>query len=153
MDETRRLLDELMGAGRCVPLVLVAPAVISDPAITDADASCRNGEPLPEKRRYVPPNLLEPYIDGLLHAMQSHACAPTAAYLRWVSVTHRFEDKDVCHYYLAGMCPYEEFERTKHDVGPCPLVHDDELKADFAVGGRLIAIMLPACKIASCLHA
>ncbi|CAK0773646.1 hypothetical protein CVIRNUC_004087 [Coccomyxa viridis] len=69
MDETRRLLDELMGAGR-------------------------NGEPLPEKRR--------------------------------------FEDKDVCHYYLAGMCPYEEFERTKHDVGPCPLVHDDELKADFA---------------------
>ncbi|CAL5218741.1 g457 [Coccomyxa viridis] len=70
MDETRRLLDELMGADR-------------------------NGEPLPEKRR--------------------------------------LDDKDVCHYYLAGMCPFEEFERTKHDVGPCPLAagHDDDLRAEF----------------------
>ena len=47
----------------------------------------------------------------------------------------RFEDKDVCHYYLAGMCPFEEFERTKHDVGPCPLAmgHDDDLRAEFEV--------------------
>ena len=65
-----------------------------------------------------------------------------------MSVAHRFEDKDVCHYYLAGMCPYEEFERTKHDVGPCPLVHDDELKADFAVGRRVDAMSLSAYKIA-----
>lgn len=31
------------------------------------------------------------------------------------------------------MCPYEEFERTKHDVGPCPLAHDDDLRDQFQV--------------------
>ncbi|EIE25974.1 hypothetical protein COCSUDRAFT_46447 [Coccomyxa subellipsoidea C-169] len=29
------------------------------------------------------------------------------------------------------MCPYEEFERTKHDFGACPLIHDDDLKAQW----------------------
>ncbi len=49
------------------------------------------------------------------------------------SCTHRFEDEGICHYYLVGMCPYEEFERTKHDVGPCPFVHDDDLRDQFQV--------------------
>ena len=60
-------------------LMIVAPALPSDPAITDADKSCRNGEPLPEKRRFVPPDILELFTDCLLQAMPLHACAPTAA--------------------------------------------------------------------------
>ncbi len=50
-----------------------------------------------------------------------------------LSCTYRFEDEGICHYYLVGMCPYEEFERTKHDVGPCPLIHDDDLRDQFQV--------------------
>ena len=81
MDETRRLLDELMGAGRCVPLMVIAPAVPCDPAVTNADSLCRNGEPLPEKRRSVPPNLLDHHTDSLLQAMHLHACAAVAVHL------------------------------------------------------------------------
>jgi len=55
----------------------------------------------------------------------------------------------VCHYYLAGMCPYEEFERTKHDVGPCPLAlgHDEALKAEFDVRrlSPLTGHLCPSC--------
>ena len=53
-------------------------------------------------------------------------------------VKRQFTDKDICHFYLCGMCPYEEFERTKHDVGPCPLLHDEDLRADWQV-------RLPTC--------
>lgn len=35
------------------------------------------------------------------------------------------------------MCPYYEFERTKHDFGPCPLIHDDELKDEWKVSRLL----------------
>ena len=38
--------------------------------------------------------------------------------------------------FIVGMCPYEEFERTKHDVGPCPLIHDEELQAEWKVRGN-----------------
>ena len=48
-------------------------------------------------------------------------------------VKRQFTDKDICHFYLCGMCPHEEFERTKHDVGPCPLLHDEDLRADWQV--------------------
>eukprot|EP00884_Botryococcus_braunii_P001837 jgi/Botrbrau1/11654/Bobra.168_2s0011.1 len=46
-------------------------------------------------------------------------------------VKKKFTDSDICKYYLCGFCPYEEFLRTKHDVGPCPNVHDDACKADW----------------------
>ncbi|KAK9916020.1 hypothetical protein WJX75_007379 [Coccomyxa subellipsoidea] len=46
-------------------------------------------------------------------------------------VQRKFTDPDVCHFYIVGMCPYEEFERTKHDFGACPLIHDDDLKAQW----------------------
>ena len=49
----------------------------------------------------------------------------------------KFTDPDICHYYLCGMCPFEEFERTKHDVGACPLLHDEDLKADWEVRRRM----------------
>ena len=49
----------------------------------------------------------------------------------------------MCHYYLAGMCPFEEFERTKHDVGPCPLAtgHDDDLRAEFEVSSSIFVVV------------
>ena len=48
------------------------------------------------------------------------------------------------------MCPYEEFERTKHDVGPCPLLHDEELRADWQVGHAACSVASNLC--ASALH-
>lgn len=42
-----------------------------------------------------------------------------------------YYDRDVCKYHLAGFCPYEEFRRTKNDVGECPSVHDEEAKAEW----------------------
>ena len=56
MDETRRLLDELMGAGRCVSPVIFAPAVPSDPDITDADTFA--GMESPFLRREGPSRLI-----------------------------------------------------------------------------------------------
>jgi hypothetical protein len=47
-------------------------------------------------------------------------------------VKKKFTDADVCKFYLCGFCPYEEFQRTKHDVGPCPMVHDDHCKVNPA---------------------
>ena len=43
----------------------------------------------------------------------------------------QYTDRDVCKYYLAGFCPYEEFRRTKNDVGDCPCVHDEAVKAEW----------------------
>ena len=42
------------------------------------------------------------------------------------------------------MCPFEEFERTKHDVGPCPLAtgHDDDLRAEFEVSSATVLCAL-----------
>ena len=98
---------------------------------------CRNGEPLPEKRRYVfgvsAVGMLHSMYKALLvHCMGFFGLSAMSVEFR---VRYRLVDEDVCHYYLAGMCPFEEFERTKHDVGPCPFAngHDEELRAEFEV--------------------
>ncbi|KAK9808590.1 hypothetical protein WJX72_000153 [[Myrmecia] bisecta] len=46
-------------------------------------------------------------------------------------VKRNLSDKDVCPFYLCGLCPYEEFDKTKHEMGACPLVHDDDCKAQW----------------------
>ena len=43
----------------------------------------------------------------------------------------RFSDRDVCKYYICGLCPYEEFRRTKNDFGDCPKVHDDKCRLQW----------------------
>ncbi|GBE60682.1 U1 snRNP-associated Usp106 [Babesia ovata] len=45
--------------------------------------------------------------------------------------TKSFEDKDVCKMYLVGLCPHDLFENTKHYIGPCALLHCDELRAKY----------------------
>merc|ERR1711998_165588 len=43
-------------------------------------------------------------------------------------------DKNVCKYYLAGLCPYHElFKNTKSDLGPCQYkLHDEYFKEQFS---------------------
>ena len=43
----------------------------------------------------------------------------------------KFHDDDVCKYHLCGFCPYEEFDKTRTDYGPCPSVHDDRSKGQW----------------------
>ncbi|KAJ6072822.1 hypothetical protein N7467_010907 [Penicillium canescens] len=40
-------------------------------------------------------------------------------------------DAKVCRSYLAGTCPHDLFTNTKQDLGPCPKVHSEGLKAEY----------------------
>lgn len=61
--------------------------------------------------------LLMPSAFSMLHCM----CRPT----------RKFHDEEVCKYSLCGFCPYEEFDKTRTDYGPCPAVHDDRCKTQW----------------------
>lgn len=40
-------------------------------------------------------------------------------------------DPKVCRSYLVGTCPHDLFTNTKADLGPCPRVHSEALKAEY----------------------
>ncbi|KEZ40073.1 Uncharacterized protein SAPIO_CDS9081 [Scedosporium apiospermum] len=40
-------------------------------------------------------------------------------------------DPKVCRSYLVGTCPHDLFTNTKQDIGPCPRVHNEALKAEY----------------------
>lgn len=40
-------------------------------------------------------------------------------------------DPKVCRSYIAGTCPHDLFTNTKQDLGPCPKVHAEGLKAEY----------------------
>ncbi|KAK0710061.1 hypothetical protein B0T26DRAFT_723954 [Lasiosphaeria miniovina] len=40
-------------------------------------------------------------------------------------------DQKVCRSYLAGTCPHDLFTNTKQDLGACPKVHSEALKAEY----------------------
>ncbi|KAL1955739.1 hypothetical protein VTO42DRAFT_8137 [Malbranchea cinnamomea] len=40
-------------------------------------------------------------------------------------------DPKVCRSYLVGTCPHDLFTNTKQDLGPCPKVHNEGLKAEY----------------------
>lgn len=40
-------------------------------------------------------------------------------------------DPKVCRSYLAGTCPHDLFTNTKQDLGSCPKVHSEALKAEY----------------------
>ncbi|GAD97488.1 U1 snRNP splicing complex subunit (Luc7), putative [Paecilomyces variotii No. 5] len=40
-------------------------------------------------------------------------------------------DPKICRSYLVGTCPHDQFTNTKQDLGPCPKVHSEGLKAEY----------------------
>lgn len=40
-------------------------------------------------------------------------------------------DPKVCRSYIVGTCPHDLFTNTKQDIGPCPRVHNEALKAEY----------------------
>eukprot|EP01055_Gregarina_sp_Pseudo9_P000538 Gregarina_sp_Pseudo_9__537@NODE_1347_length_1671_cov_4_926471_g1258_i0_p1_GENE_NODE_1347_length_1671_cov_4_926471_g1258_i0NODE_1347_length_1671_cov_4_926471_g1258_i0_p1_ORF_typecomplete_len458_score137_97LUC7/PF03194_15/5_8e75FdhE/PF04216_12/0_0011ZnC2H2_12/PF18112_1/1e04ZnC2H2_12/PF18112_1/0_053KMP11/PF03037_16/0_04KMP11/PF03037_16/3_4e03DUF4407/PF14362_6/0_31Vps53_N/PF04100_12/0_47LPP/PF04728_13/32LPP/PF04728_13/17CAMSAP_CC1/PF17095_5/5_2e02CAMSAP_CC1/PF17095_5/0_37DUF1811/PF08838_10/5_8e03DUF len=43
----------------------------------------------------------------------------------------RFNDSDVCRYFLVDFCPHDLFPNTRSDLGPCPKIHNDSLKEQY----------------------
>jgi len=44
----------------------------------------------------------------------------------------KYDDKEICPFFLTGLCPHELFRNTKSDLGPCPKQHDYNALQDFA---------------------
>jgi len=47
------------------------------------------------------------------------------------SVGVHFTDPTVCRAFMTGLCPHTLFTNTKMDLGECPKVHSEALRADF----------------------
>lgn len=48
----------------------------------------------------------------------------------------RWDDREVCGFYMVRFCPHDLFVNTKSDLGPCPRVHDLKLKESFEKSSR-----------------
>merc|ERR1712200_245263 len=48
----------------------------------------------------------------------------------------RWDDPDVCKYYLCGFCPHELFTNTRADLGLCNKIHDDALRKEYQNSNR-----------------
>lgn len=42
-----------------------------------------------------------------------------------------YTDPKVCRSFLCGICPHDLFTNTKQDLGPCPKIHSEALRADY----------------------
>ncbi|GAB4858803.1 hypothetical protein Ancab_010281 [Ancistrocladus abbreviatus] len=43
----------------------------------------------------------------------------------------KWDDKEVCAFYMVRFCPHDLFVNTRSDLGPCPRIHDAKLKESF----------------------
>lgn len=43
----------------------------------------------------------------------------------------RYQDTEVCKFFLVDFCPHELFVNTKADLGPCPKYHDENLRIAY----------------------
>lgn len=48
----------------------------------------------------------------------------------------RWDDKEVCAFYMVRFCPHDLFVNTRSDLGPCPRIHDQKLKESFEKSPR-----------------
>jgi len=42
-----------------------------------------------------------------------------------------WEDEANCKYFLVDFCPHQLFTNTKADLGPCPNIHDEDMRKQF----------------------
>ncbi|CAK9181535.1 unnamed protein product [Ilex paraguariensis] len=48
----------------------------------------------------------------------------------------KWDDKEVCGFYMVRFCPHDLFVNTRSDLGPCPKIHDPKLKESFEQSPR-----------------
>lgn len=63
-------------------------------------------------------------LDELMGRYRNLAPTEKTKELNW-------EDPEFCKYYMVKFCPHDLFVNTRADLGACPKVHDDEVKALF----------------------
>ncbi|CAH1389874.1 unnamed protein product [Nezara viridula] len=63
-------------------------------------------------------------LDELMGRYRNLAPTEKTKELNW-------EDPEFCKYYMVKFCPHDLFVNTRADLGTCPKVHDDEVKALF----------------------
>lgn len=52
----------------------------------------------------------------------------------------KWDDEDVCPYFLCGMCPHDLFSNTKSDLGSCPKDHEPKLAEELKKESERIQI-------------
>ncbi|KAK4734322.1 hypothetical protein R3W88_008583 [Solanum pinnatisectum] len=48
----------------------------------------------------------------------------------------KWDDKEVCAYYMVRFCPHDLFVNTRSDLGPCSKIHEAKLKESFEKSPR-----------------
>ncbi|XP_060592256.1 luc7-like protein 3 isoform X2 [Ruditapes philippinarum] len=49
----------------------------------------------------------------------------------------KWDDPEVCRYYLVDFCPHELFTNTRADLGQCEKIHDDHLRKEYKKSSRV----------------
>ncbi|KAM9296443.1 luc7-like protein 3 [Gastrophryne carolinensis] len=52
----------------------------------------------------------------------------------------RWDDENVCKYYLCEFCPAELFTNTRSDLGPCEKIHDENLRKQYEKSSRYMKV-------------
>lgn len=52
----------------------------------------------------------------------------------------RWDDENVCKYYLCEFCPAELFTNTRSDLGPCEKIHDENLRKQYEKSSRFMKV-------------
>ncbi|XP_018428222.1 PREDICTED: luc7-like protein 3 [Nanorana parkeri] len=52
----------------------------------------------------------------------------------------RWDDENVCKYYLCEFCPAELFTNTRSDLGPCEKIHDENLRKQYEKSSRFLKV-------------
>uniref|UniRef100_A0A0N5A1R0 Luc7-like protein 3 n=1 Tax=Parastrongyloides trichosuri TaxID=131310 RepID=A0A0N5A1R0_PARTI len=52
------------------------------------------------------------------------------------NISARFDDAEICKYFLVDYCPHDLFINTKSDLGPCTYIHDESLREQYRKSSR-----------------
>ncbi|CEF68579.1 Luc7-like protein 3 [Strongyloides ratti] len=52
------------------------------------------------------------------------------------NISARFDDPEICKYFLVDYCPHDLFINTKSDLGPCSYIHDESLREQYRRSSR-----------------
>jgi hypothetical protein len=63
-----------------------------------------------------------------MRAMLDELMGPNRNGDRPDAVITDFRDEALCRNYMCGFCIHEQFDNSKKSVGPCPKIHNEELK-------------------------
>lgn len=74
-------------------------------------------------------NVLAQMLDELMGRDRNLAPTEKRSETKW-------DDPDVCKYFLVDFCPSELFVNTRADLGPCDKIHDDHLRKDYKKSSR-----------------